>query len=327
MSNSLFIAHNDGGNNPTLFLIDSNCGIIKEVVVKNMANVDWEDVTLDDTGNLYIGDFGNNNHNRGDLRIGVIDNFASLSADSVNARFIEFTYEDQTSFPPPQKDLHFDCESIAWFDDSLYLVTKNWSSPFSGLAKLYVIPAKIGTFEAKLVDSVNLGTIKEIAWVTGLDIQQKELLLIGSAYAWQYHFNERPRFDSLVRRYDVFPLSQKEAICFDGVDAIVADESTGGFGNLYRLSLNDFSDLRKTVQELNCTITDKGITIYPADNETFLCAIFDFSGKELWRGLPTQEGEGFYLLWREIGIPVGTAIVEIKNSKGDIFVRKIYVSP
>jgi len=292
-----------------------------------MANVDWEDVSLDDAGNLYIGDFGNNNHDRKDLRIGIIDDFVSISDDTVSARFIEFTYEDQSSFPPPQKDLHFDCESMAWFEDSIYLVTKNWSSPFSGLAKLYVIPDKIGTYEAKLVDSINLGTIKEIAWVTGMDIQGDEMIMIGSAYVWLYQFDETPRFDSLVKRYDVFPLSQKEAICFDGSDAIIADESTGGFGNFYRLSLEDFSGLRNTAQEFNCKVTGEGIHIYPSGNESFTCAIFDFGGRELWRGLPSPVGDGFHLIWREIGITAGTVIVEIKNSKGDIFVRRINVSP
>ena len=48
--------------------LNSN-GKIKKVVVVNAENNDWEDLTADDKGNLYIGDFGNNHNKRKNLSI------------------------------------------------------------------------------------------------------------------------------------------------------------------------------------------------------------------------------------------------------------------
>jgi sugar lactone lactonase YvrE len=37
------------------------------------TNIDWEDITKDKDGNLYVGDFGNNDNERKDLCIYKID--------------------------------------------------------------------------------------------------------------------------------------------------------------------------------------------------------------------------------------------------------------
>jgi hypothetical protein len=36
---------------------------------QNAENIDWEEITKDKEGNLYIGDFGNNENKREDLCI------------------------------------------------------------------------------------------------------------------------------------------------------------------------------------------------------------------------------------------------------------------
>ena len=50
---------NDSGNKPQLFLVNLE-GTIEGVIDINAKNRDWEDLTLDLEGNLYIGNFGNN---------------------------------------------------------------------------------------------------------------------------------------------------------------------------------------------------------------------------------------------------------------------------
>ena len=59
-SNGLW-AVQDSGNESKLFNIDDKGGVIGEVNV-GITNNDWEDLTCDAEGNLYIGDFGNNNN-------------------------------------------------------------------------------------------------------------------------------------------------------------------------------------------------------------------------------------------------------------------------
>ena len=43
--------------------------LIAEFPVEGATNEDWEDITIDDAGNLYIGDIGNNKNERDDLRV------------------------------------------------------------------------------------------------------------------------------------------------------------------------------------------------------------------------------------------------------------------
>ncbi len=55
----VFWTHNDGGNAPVLYAIDQTGRLIGEFPVA-AENIDWEDIAIDDAGNLYIADIGNN---------------------------------------------------------------------------------------------------------------------------------------------------------------------------------------------------------------------------------------------------------------------------
>ena len=67
--NNRLITHNDSGNSPQLYELDSlGSQIFRTITINNATNIDWEDITQDDTY-IYVGDFGNNSGNRQDLRI------------------------------------------------------------------------------------------------------------------------------------------------------------------------------------------------------------------------------------------------------------------
>ena len=51
---------NDSGNKAEVFGVNKD-GKIKSIIKIKAKNHDWEDLTSDEKGNLYIGDFGNNN--------------------------------------------------------------------------------------------------------------------------------------------------------------------------------------------------------------------------------------------------------------------------
>jgi hypothetical protein len=55
INDSTLVAHNDGGHEPMLYLLNLQGEIQKTVKISNAANVDWEDITVDDT-HIYIGD-------------------------------------------------------------------------------------------------------------------------------------------------------------------------------------------------------------------------------------------------------------------------------
>lgn len=141
---------NDSKNPPELFRYDPQAGKLLETRRLPVPNRDWEDLTTDGKGNLYIGDVGNNRNARKDLRIYVY-NPATESLDSILLR-----YPDQKAFAPSDpRDWNFNCEAIVFFRDSLHLFSKN---NFKGnfYTKHYVVPARPGDYVAELRDSICL---------------------------------------------------------------------------------------------------------------------------------------------------------------------------
>jgi hypothetical protein len=55
----IYWVHNDSGNPPLLFAVRGNGQIVRQFRVA-APNIDWEDITIDDQGHLYLGDIGNN---------------------------------------------------------------------------------------------------------------------------------------------------------------------------------------------------------------------------------------------------------------------------
>lgn len=152
INDSLFIGHNDGGNQPLLYLMNQEGKILKSCKIYNAKNTDWEDLAKDDKGNLYIADIGNNANKRKKVRILKVDLDSVLLSDSVNASVYSFNYPDQTEFPPSNSQLHYDAESISFFKDSLWIFTKCRSIPFDGRSKVYAIhPSDLshGNWEVK----------------------------------------------------------------------------------------------------------------------------------------------------------------------------------
>ena len=74
--------------------------LLQTVRITNATNMDWEDAVTDNVGNLYIGDFGNNDQSRTKLTIYVVQNFLKAqNSTSLEAQKIEFTYGDRSNFP------------------------------------------------------------------------------------------------------------------------------------------------------------------------------------------------------------------------------------
>lgn len=137
----------DSGNPPELYRVNHLTGQIEEIVPLPAENRDWEDLTTDGRGRLFIGDFGNNQNRRRDLRILVFDP-VSGALDS-----IKFSYPDQVAFPPAdERERNFDMEAFVFFKDSLHLFSKH---RFRGdfVCKHYILPADAGSFTAQLVES------------------------------------------------------------------------------------------------------------------------------------------------------------------------------
>ena len=150
--NGTLITHGDSGNPPALYEIDTITGLpSRTVYIGNATNVDWEDITADFT-HIFIGDFGNNQGTRQNLRIYKISQADYWASDTVFADTINFSYANQSSFTPAPFQTNFDCEAMAWLNDSLFLFTKQWGG--QGGCRVYGLPKIPGTYSLPVHDSL-----------------------------------------------------------------------------------------------------------------------------------------------------------------------------
>lgn len=238
--NSILYFINDGGNAPLLHRYDTVNNNYSTLTVLNASNVDWEDLAQDTEGNLYIGDIGNNSNNRQNLKIYKTVNPESVSNNEITVDTISYSYSNQTAFPPDAAALYFDCEAMVWYKDSIYLFTKNRTSPYDGWCYMYVLPDEPGEYVAQLRDSVQFTAMsKEAGWITGADIRNDSLVLLTSSKVHLASaFNSVPLVSLSWTTYEV-GFSQKEAIVFGASsDKIFISDELFIIGNkLYLLDL------------------------------------------------------------------------------------------
>jgi hypothetical protein len=227
---------------PTLFGLDSTGAMTRAIHLNNLNN-GWEDLSQDDEGNFYIGDFGNNRNTRQNLKIYKIPNPSKIEENIITAEIIAFSYPDQKEFPPPYPQMNFDMDAMVCFNDSLFLFSKNRTWPYTGYSKVYRLPTAPGTYVAELVDSVYLGPGHMFdTWVTGaaMSPDRKTLALLTHDKIWLYrNFKGSKFFSGEKKTIQLNHYSQKEGIVFRDENTLyLSDERTFIFGgNLYLFKL------------------------------------------------------------------------------------------
>ena len=124
----------------TAVLIDSTAFL-------NASNKDWEELSHSDS-HIFIGDFGNNNGNRKDLRIYRFKR-NQLGSNNVNADTLHISYSRQVDFSS-QRFHPWDCEAMYWKNDSLVLLSKGL---LNYKIYVYTIPDKPGHYSMEPSDS------------------------------------------------------------------------------------------------------------------------------------------------------------------------------
>ena len=232
--------HNDSGGLPELYKLDSTGAVVRTVRVLGVPNVDWEELTADDSGYVYIGDFGNNSNNRQDLVIYKIPHPDLLLVDSVVPAEIHFSYADQVAFPPADSLLHYDMEAMVAWGDSLFLFSKNRTDPFDGYTRLHALPTQPGTYVTAALDSFYTGPGPMLNyWVCAAAVSpdREHLLLVSYTRGWLFScFSGHDFFGGAVTNF-TWSLSQKEGVAWAGNDTVYfTDERINGAfgGNLSR---------------------------------------------------------------------------------------------
>jgi len=294
-------SHNDSGNPATLFNIDTTDGhIIQKVYVTNYTNIDWEDITADNDY-IYIGDFGNNNGDRTDLRVLKIAK-ADITADTavnVTAQLIEFSYADQVSHASNPLT-NYDGEALVSIGDSLYVFTKDRSD---NQTRVYKMPKAPGTYSLSPYTSYNVGGLITAA---SYNPNTHEILLLGytllktNSFLWFLNdYNGDMFFSGNKRRVEIGGTSewQTEAVEFISANRFfLSNETATVNASLYIGHKNWLTGLN--VEEANSNV--KAINIHPNPVSSMLYVdnvkaktvykITDMNGRTLLTGV-VQPGD------------------------------------
>lgn len=245
-----FWSHNDDGI-PALYCIDS-VGNLKRAVQLNISNKGWEDLALDDQGNMFIGGFGNNKNDKKDLKIYRIPNPETITQYPVNPDIIRYKYADQKAWPPDNTNKNFDMDAMMSLNNKLYLFSKNRTNPFNGYSKVYELTPDPGDQVAQVIDSIFVGDGPMMNnWITSADMSpdKKTLALLFHDRVWLIRNWKGNKFSTgKIFELNLNNYSHKAGICFrDNETIFIVDELELDLigGKMYSI------DLRQVMKELN----------------------------------------------------------------------------
>jgi hypothetical protein len=161
--NNVFWVHNDSADLPRVFAIDSMGRFYQSaryrnyegITIAGATNVDWEDITVDNKGNLVIEDAGNNYNDRHDLVLYVVPEPSPIASNTTVMKKIFFKYPDQKTFTA-KKDFNYDSEAIFFADDHFHILSKDRADTYTRLYRMDTEKSEeVNTLT--LVDKFNIG--------------------------------------------------------------------------------------------------------------------------------------------------------------------------
>jgi len=217
----------DAGNKNILYGLNTNGGIATSIQISNAKNKDWEDLTTDKLGNLYIGDFGNNSKKRKHFKIYKVDSLISTNSKTT-AKTINF------KLPAGVKSLDF--ESFFLWGNTFYIFSKD-----SKICQLFKVPNQIGNHVAALISEYKFkGKNNKI---TSADISEdgKTVVLLCHDKIWKLsHFKADDFFSGKIESQNFNHNSQKEGVCFkNNKNLLITEESNKDINsNIYEFILD-----------------------------------------------------------------------------------------
>lgn len=233
----------DHGNEDEIYQVDQKGKLLKVLKVKNAKNKDWEDLAKDTQNNIYIGDFGNNDNKRKHLTIYRIPDPSREDGDTISADKITFEYPEQKDFPPKKEEMNFDAEAFFHHNNALYIITKNRTKPFNGIATIYKVPDTPGVHEAEFIGDFITCKDYDRCRVTGADISpdNSTIALLGYGQIWLFTDFEWDDFSKgEINTIELGISTQLESISFlDNKTLLLSDEKQGkDGGNLYAFKIS-----------------------------------------------------------------------------------------
>jgi hypothetical protein len=146
MDDSYIFTHNDSGDGPFVYVLDTiKNNISQRVQLIGAKNVDWEDMAVD-AGKLYIADTGDNTSNRfmNSVYIVDIDSFSTSGVSLRDYEKIDFTFRSKKD-----KKKKVNCEAMTVVRDTIYFLSKDAKE-----TDVYMLPP--GSDEAEKIGDIKL---------------------------------------------------------------------------------------------------------------------------------------------------------------------------
>lgn len=225
--------HGDSGTENKVYPINSKGEVLPNkksngLEILGVENKDWEDIAMDEKGNLYVADVGNNCSCRKDQSIIVLNNPQIEAGESNDYEVYKVSYEKPDGFIYRFLNYSMDVEAMFLKNDKIFILTKRFRGKNT---KLFMLDAlvKDQNNEFKLVESFDFDDE-----VTGSDYAFGKLAVLTYKSLWIFKDNDTDDFfDGDVNKY-TFDGEQIESVTFLNSDTILIAEENG---ELYKIAL------------------------------------------------------------------------------------------
>jgi len=233
----IFWVLGDGGSGAAIVPVTADGKLARgwagPVAVTGCKNFDWEDLALDDRGNLIIADVGNNSGRRKQLMLHFAPEPRPGVRSIVPTRSLRVHYADQKEASPD-----YDCEAVFSAGGRIYLLTKHRTDARTRLYRLEG-DSTARSNPLRLVDSFDIGGM-----VTAADASPNGKMVAVLTYTalWVFEYDRASGsiFRKSVRKTPIFAW-QAESVAWDGNESLVIGNESG---QLFRVALSSFEAVR-----------------------------------------------------------------------------------
>ncbi|MCD4651819.1 MAG: hypothetical protein K8S56_08555 [Candidatus Cloacimonetes bacterium] len=225
----VFWTLNDSGDDARIFPFSIDGKTLKPqwkdkysgVYIPDAVNIDWEEMAVDNDGNLIIGACGNNANTRRDLALYIVKEPHPLATTKTRYwKKLPFYYPEQKEFPPEANN--FDCEALFTAHGKIYLLTKHRADTRTVLYRMDT--------QHQLEDNAltKLSTADILGSVTAADCTPdgKKLAVLTYTAIWVFSVEEGDDWFRGEVQWMPIKAKQCEAICWDGDKLIITNEQT-----------------------------------------------------------------------------------------------------
>ncbi|WP_442485098.1 hypothetical protein [Aeoliella sp. SH292] len=239
---NVFWMHNDSGDEPRIYAVRRDGSVYPSerypdtpgTLIGGAINCDWEDIAVMQDGLLVVADLGNNSNARRDLVLYLLDEPEPTAGRTTFRKKLFVRYPEQTTYPAPEHDFNYDCESVFTLGENIYLLTKHRSDTATRVYRLNDF-TEGKTHELELLERFELG-----GQAVAADALPDGTRLVVATYDTLWLFDVRDADHPLAHPISRLPFKgdNVEAVAFDGPDRVLfADEATA---LLYEADVADF---------------------------------------------------------------------------------------